>query len=138
MHLLLRVLGHGVKSATVLEPLDLALVEGVRKLDLERGASICGMNSHGQRLAGGELGGGQVDAVVGTNLVVVGRVGESKRKHTLLLQVGLVDTSERAGDDGGATQVPGLERGVFTGRALSVVVVTTTIKVSNAQNELRV
>ena len=124
MHLLLSVLGHGVKSAAVLEPLNLALVEGVRKLDLEVLAAIGRVDCHGQRLAGGELGGGQVNLVVGADLVVVGRVGEGKGKHTLLLQVGLVDTSERAGDDGRATQVPGLERSVLTGRSLTVVPVT--------------
>ena len=42
MHLLLGVLGHGVESAAVLEPLDLALVECVRELDIESLASISG------------------------------------------------------------------------------------------------
>jgi hypothetical protein len=113
-HLLLGVLGHGVKSATVLEPLDLTLVEGVRKLDVESLAAVGGVDGHSERLSGSELGAGEVNLVAGANLVVVGRVGESKRKHTLLLQVGLVDTSERADNDGSTTQVPGLERSVFT------------------------
>jgi hypothetical protein len=57
---------------------------------------------------------------------------------TLLLEIGLMDTGEGAGDDGSAAQVPGLKRSMLTRRALSVVVVTTAIGVSNAQNELRV
>lgn len=121
MHLLLGVLGHGVESAAVLEPFNLALVEGVGKRDLELLAAIGGVDSHGQRLSRGELSGGQVDTVVRADLVVVGRVGEGEGKHTLLLQVGLVDTSERASDDGCAAQVPGLERSVLTGRTLAVV-----------------
>ena len=121
MHLLLSVLGHGVESAAVLEPFDLALVESVGKRDLELLAAIGGVDRHGQRLARGELSGGQVDTVVRADLVVVGRVGEGEGKHTLLLQVGLVDTGERASDDGRAAQVPGLERSVLTGRTLAVV-----------------
>jgi hypothetical protein len=45
IHLLLRLGGHGVEGATVLEPLDLALVEGVRKLDLEILATVGGVNN---------------------------------------------------------------------------------------------
>ena len=33
------------------------------------------------------------DLVIGSDLVVVGLVGECKRKHALLLQVGLVDSA---------------------------------------------
>lgn len=65
-----------------------------------------------------------VNLVVGGDLVVVGRVGEGQGEHALLLQVGLVDTSEGAGDDGETTEVTGFESSVFTGRALAVVVVT--------------
>jgi hypothetical protein len=83
-------LGHGVKSATVLEPLDLALVEGVRQLDVERLATVDGVDDEGHGLVNSELSNLEVDLVVGTDLVVVGGVGEDKRKHTLLLQVGLV------------------------------------------------
>lgn len=89
-HLLLGVLGHGVESATVLEPLDLALVEGVRERDVEGLAAIGGVDSKREWLADSKLSGGQINAVVGADLVVVCRLGESKRKHTLLLQVGLV------------------------------------------------
>ena len=88
-HLCLGGLGHGVEGRAVLEPLDLALVEGVRKLDLE-GLTVLGVDSHGHGLADGELSAEKVDLVVGLELVVVGRLREGKRKHTLLLQVGLV------------------------------------------------
>ena len=45
------------------------------------------------------------DLVIGSDLVVVGLVGECKRKHALLLQVGLVDTGKGLDDDGTAAQV---------------------------------
>ena len=60
-------------------------------------------------------------AVIRLDLVVVGGVGEGKRKETLLLAVGLVDTGERTGDDGKTAEVAGLKSGVLAGRALAVV-----------------
>jgi hypothetical protein len=90
MRLLLGRLGHGVESATVLEPLDLALVEGVRQRDVESLAAVGGLDDQGHGLANSKLSDLEVDLVVGANLVVVGGVGEGERKHTLLLQVGLV------------------------------------------------
>jgi len=90
IRLLLGCLSHGVKSATVLEPLDLALVEGVRELDVERLAAVGRVDDKGHGLADSDLSALEVDLVVGADLVVVGRLGEGKRKHTLLLQVGLV------------------------------------------------
>ena len=47
------------------------------------------------------------DGVIGLDLVVIGLVGEGEGKHTLLLQVGLVDAGERLGDNCGATQESG-------------------------------
>jgi hypothetical protein len=90
IRLLLGGLGHGVESATVLEPLDLALVEGVREFDVERLATVRRLDNEGHGLVDSELSALEVDLVVGADLVVVGGVGEGKRKHTLLLQVGLV------------------------------------------------
>lgn len=119
----LRGLGHGVEGRAVLEPLDLALVEGVGERDVVGGA-VGGVNTEGHGLADGEFSAEQVNLVVGLDLVVVLGVGEGEREHTLLLQVGLVDTSEGAGDDGETTEVAGLESGVLTGRALTVVPVT--------------
>ena len=83
-------LGHGVERASVLEPRNLALVEGVRELDVELLAAISGVDDESHGLSNGQLSGEQVNLVVGTDLVVVGGVREGKRKHTLLLQVGLV------------------------------------------------
>jgi hypothetical protein len=88
--LFLGCLGHGVESAAVLEPLDLALVEGVRQLDVESLAAIGRVNNQGHGLVNSELSALEVDPVVGANLVVIGGVREGQRKHTLLLQVGLV------------------------------------------------
>jgi hypothetical protein len=87
---LLGCLGHGVERAAVLEPLNLTLVEGVCELDVESLATVGGVDDKSHGLANGELGALEVDLVCGADLVVVGGVGEGKRKHTLLLQVGLV------------------------------------------------
>lgn len=89
-YLVARLLSHGVEGAAVLEPLNLALVEGVRERDRERLAAIGGVDGKGDGLAGGELSRGDADLVVGSDLLVVGGVAEGQRKHTLLLQVGLV------------------------------------------------
>lgn len=48
----LRVLGHSVQCATVLEPFDLSLVECLVKLNLER-LAVLGVYDHGQGLANG-------------------------------------------------------------------------------------
>ena len=65
-----------------------------------------------------------IDLVRRADFVVVFGVGEGQGKHALLLQVRLVDTGERAGDDGKTTKEARLERGVLTRRTLTVVVVT--------------
>jgi hypothetical protein len=106
------------------EPLDLAGVEGMGEGDIEGGVAVGGVNAEGHGLTNLELCAEKVDLVVGLDLLVVLGVGEGEGKHTLLLQVGLVDTSEGAGDDGETAKVTGLESGVLTGRALTVVPVT--------------
>lgn len=90
MRLVGRLLGHGVERTAVLEPLDLAVVERVRQLDVEGLAAIGGVDGEGDGLASGELSGGDADLVFGANLLVIGGVAEGQGKHTLLLQVGLV------------------------------------------------
>lgn len=63
--------------------------------------------------------------LVGTgNLVIVGRVLEPERKHTLLLQVGLVDTGKGSANDSSSTKESGLKSGMFSGRAFTIVLVT--------------
>lgn len=114
---------HGVQGGTVSEPLNLGVVEGVVELDVE-GLALLGVDTEGDRLANGELGAEQVNLVLRADLVVVGRVGEGQRKHTLLLQVGLVDTGETAGDDSNTAKVTGLQSGVLTRATLTVVPVT--------------
>src|SRR5205823_1486935 len=63
------------------------------------------------------------DPVVLTDLVVGGGVGEGQGEEALLFGVGLVDPSERAGEDGDGPPVAGFHGGVFAGRALAVVLV---------------
>ena len=53
------------------------------------------LGDEGQVLVGSE--GVQADNI---NFVVVGRVSDGESKYNQLLQVGLVDTAEGAGDDG--------------------------------------
>lgn len=68
------------------------------ELDVE-GGTVLGVDTQGDGLANLELSAEEVDLVLGLDLVVVGGVGEGKRKHTLLLQVGLVlkeDVSSRS------------------------------------------
>lgn len=54
------LLGHCVQGASVLEPLNLGLVEGLLKLDFE-GATVLGVDSHDKRLANGELSAGNIN-----------------------------------------------------------------------------
>lgn len=65
----------------------------------------------------------KVDLVVRLDLLVIGRVLEVEGEHTLLLEVGLVDTSEGSGDDSGSSEETGLKSGVFSGRSLTVVLI---------------
>lgn len=56
-------------------------------------------------------------------------------KHTLLLQVGLVDTSERAGDNGATAEETGLESGVLTTRAFAIVVDVSDTKLDACERK---
>lgn len=72
------------------------------------------LGNKSQVLSGGECVQAQdVNLVAGLDLVVVLRVSESESKHTLLLQVRLVDTSKRPGDNGKTTKVAGLKGSVL-------------------------
>ena len=82
-------LGHSVESATVLKPLDLGLVVGMRELGFPS-LSILGVDPQSHGLAYRKLSAEEVDLVFWVDLVVVGWVGESQRKHALFLQVRLV------------------------------------------------
>lgn len=80
------------------------------------------VETHGDgRLRSEGLDTNEVDLVSGLDAVVVGRVGKCEGKETLLLAVGLVDTSERPGDDGASSEESGLEGGVLARRSFSIV-----------------
>ena len=66
----------------------------------------------------------KVNKIIRANEVVVARLLERHRQKTLLLTVGLVDTSERLGNNGHTTKETRLQSSVLTRRALTVVVVT--------------
>jgi hypothetical protein len=119
-----RLLSHQVESGTSLEPFNLTLVEGVVELDLIS-LTVLVVETKSQGLALLEISKtNDVDLVFGLDLIVIGSVGESQRKHTLLLQVSLVNTSEGLDNDGSTVQETGFKSGVFTGRTFTVVLIT--------------
>jgi hypothetical protein len=110
---------HVVESGTMLEPVDLEVVEGMVQWE-GVGGTVVVSDSAGNlnkgllgflRLKsylaeGSELGdAGESDLVVGSDLVVVSGVSEGKWEHTLLLEVGLVDSSEGLDDDGSSSKM---------------------------------
>mmetsp|Transcript_23424 Transcript_23424/g.59122 ORF Transcript_23424/g.59122 Transcript_23424/m.59122 type:complete len:297 (-) Transcript_23424:284-1174(-) len=107
----------------MLEPADLVVVERVVHGEgVLLAAGLGGL--HGEGHAGCEV----VEAldrqlVGGLDHVIVGGVGKGQGQHALLLEVGLMDTCERAHDDGGAAQVAGLQSSVLAGRALAVILI---------------
>lgn len=110
-----------VKSRASLEPFNLALVEGVRELDLLF-RSVAVLDTKRQVLAGRKrLKTKDIHTVVGADLLVVLRVRERQREHALLLQVRLVDAREGPDDDREATEEARLERSVLARGALAVV-----------------
>jgi len=115
---------HVVKSGTILEPVDLEVVEGMVKGE-GVGGTVVVSHSAGNLAEGSELGdAGESDLVIGADLVVVSGVSEGKWEHTLLLEVSLVDSSEGLDDDGSSSKMSGLKSGVFSGRTFTIVVVT--------------
>lgn len=58
------------------------------------------------------------------HLLIIVRVRKREREHALFLQVRLVDTRERADDDGETAEEARFECGVLTGGTFTVVVVT--------------
>ena len=96
----------------------------MRKLSLPRSTLLRG-NDHLNGLTGGKiLKANKGDLVGGVDLVVVLGVDEVKGQKTLLLQVGLVDTSKGLGNDGETTKVSGLKSSMLTGRTLTEVLTT--------------
>ena len=87
--LLGRLASHGVKSGSIVEPLELGLVEGVAQRNVV-GSTVLGVDTESHRLSDSHLSAEEIDSVGGLDLVVVGGVREGQRKHTLLLQVGFM------------------------------------------------
>src|SRR5579859_662493 len=89
------------------------------------GLAVLGGHAHGQRLTLFEvLEPDNADLVIRVDFVVVGGVGECKGKHSLFLEIGFVDPSKGADDDGRTVQVTGFQCCVFSRRTLSVVLIT--------------
>jgi hypothetical protein len=66
------------------------------------------------------------DAIARLDLAVVVGVSKSERENTLLLQVGLVNTSKTLDDNRSATQVTWLQSRMFATRTFTVVLVTNS------------
>lgn len=116
---------HEVESRTGLEPVDLVLVEGVSERDGEGSVTVGGGNIKGDaRSRGKRLDTAESNGIVSSDLVVVSGVHESEREHTLLLEVGLMDTSETLDNDGGTSEVTGLKSSVLTRRTLTIVIIS--------------
>lgn len=56
-----------------------------------------------------------VNAVRGTDLVIIGGVNKGEGEHTLLLEIGLVNTGKRTDNDGETTKITRFESSVFAG-----------------------
>lgn len=65
----------------------------------------------------------QTDSVIRLETVVVCNIAEGQRQHALLLQVALMDPSERLCDDGHSVQEPRLQGSMLTRRPFAIVVV---------------
>src|SRR3546814_928978 len=117
------LLADDVESAARLEPLDLLGAERVEPLEVDGGAvGLVDGAAHGH--VGGQVAQAvHADAVVFADLVEDGSVGEGERQEPLLLQVGLVDAGEAAGEDHLAVAEAGLHRGVLPRAALAHVLV---------------
>ena len=104
------------------EPLDLLVAERVHTLEVDdRPVGLDDLAAHVLARLRWQVQ--HVDPVVLADQVVRRRVGERQRHETLLLQVGLVDASEAAGEDHDAAAEAGLHRRVLTRRPLAVVAV---------------
>lgn len=114
-----------VKGGTSLEPLDLGSIESVLQLDDERLSARGRLDLHVDGLALSKvLKVKKGHTIITSDTIVVSGINEGKSKDTLLLKVGLVDTSEAASDDGNTTKVTRLDSSVLTAAALTVVAVT--------------
>ena len=116
------LLAHDVEGGAGLEPLDLL---GAERLHAFEGHDrAVGLDDLALDVLAGHRGEAEhVDAVVLTDLVVGGRIGEGQRHEALLLQVRLVDAGEAASEDHHTTAEPGLHRSVLSRRALAVVAI---------------
>lgn len=100
--------------------------------------TVLGGNLNGDVLAGGKvLKTKNGDLIGGLDLVVVSTVDEVKGQETLLLQVSLVNSGKRLGDDGETTEESGLKSSVLSRRTLTEVITSdnnpsdTVVSVSN-------
>lgn len=81
--------GHRVQCTPIFEPFNLCLVECMRKLRVPC-RPVLRVYSQRHGLPDLQLSTHKIQLVVRIDLVVVGRINKSQRKHTLFLEVGLV------------------------------------------------
>ena len=110
-----------IQCTTSLEPCDLRIIIGMFYLEAILRAVLV-LEGDGKMTARCKLlETSQRDTIVLLYLIIIILVAESKRKHTLLLQIGLVDTGEALGQHAAHVQVQGHQRRVFPAGALTVV-----------------
>ncbi|KAH3664269.1 hypothetical protein OGAPHI_004621 [Ogataea philodendri] len=115
---------HLVQSRTVLEPLDLLRVVGVRQLG-GPSLTVLRVDNHGHWLAWSKvLQSNKVNLVIWVDLVVGSSINEVQWQKTLLLQVGLVDSGKRLGDNGKSTKESWLQSSMLSGGSLTKVLTT--------------
>lgn len=85
----------------------------MRELNI-KALSVLGVDLEGHWLANSDFRAHKINLVLGLNLVVVFWVDEGQRQHSLLLQVGFVDTGKASGDDSKTAKMSGLKSSVLS------------------------
>lgn len=117
------LLTNPVQSASCPQPFNLILTQCVPRLNLNLFPTRLLYHNFDNFPT---LSGHHVVKTLGSNLVVrrdfgiVGLVDEPERENTLLLEVGLVNTGERTGENKATAVESGLESGMFSGGTFTI------------------
>src|SRR5579885_134830 len=83
-----------IESTAFLKPINLLLSHRVIETDLLLGAVLMVQNHLHQAVRSELVQPNQINPILFLHFVVIGRIGKSESKNTLLLQVGLVNAGE--------------------------------------------
>lgn len=116
-------LAHQIQGTTSLEPLNLATVERMSKLNFIL-RSIHMINNKSQVLARGKaLQSKNVNLVSTLDFIIVFGIGECQSKHSLFLQVRFMDTSKAADNDSKTAEETGFESSMLAGGTFTIIVI---------------